>query len=515
MRRFLATLILLVGFCLPARADRATEGGPRYTDGTEVQCDLPLPQWIKNVGGRDGAGLCVFTSIEHSGRWQNDVDLVGFQQKMRSEAGGGYPSKVDRMMAKYAPSVKYIQYSGNDPAILDLCMKTGRMPATTYGYSERYGGRISHMVNLVHLDDKIACVLDNNFIGADRLEWMSRGEFLRRWTLGGGGWTVILLSAPPPPVPVNVAPAQQLVYGSWVPSGCGPVGPDASSQSAQQRSRVPIPTPNAMQNLPKVPEASANGPKVEWRFLPGDPNRAYLYKGGIQIGGWDRLEKRWMSYDASSNRWSDGYPPWFADPSSMERSGQFGQVFFGVDRTRMSPEESFSVNGQQSSYQGAQRAFGDDTLSDDSGKLRITMCGTKELCDRVMSDLKSHPAMASMSNKFLVQSYRPGTWPMEVFKRPPGEVFFLSISGPPNKKSQGIEYHSQVAYDGPDKLAESMNEAMRRAEPNYDPNKTPDLSKPKPPPTPAPGAPEDSTWLLVVAAILALLFGGKRNANPN
>lgn len=214
MRQLLAILMLLAAFCLPARAERASEGGPRYQDGTEVQCDLPLSQWIKNVGGRDGAGLCVFTSINMAAYWQNCEELFKFQQQMRSEPGGGYPAKVDRMMKKYAPTAKYVQYSGNDPAILDLALKTGRIPSVTYGYSERYGGRVAHMVNLVHMDDKLACVLDNNFIGAERLEWMSRGEFLRRWKLGGGGWTVILLNPPPPPIPVNVAPANEIVYGA-------------------------------------------------------------------------------------------------------------------------------------------------------------------------------------------------------------------------------------------------------------------------------------------------------------
>jgi hypothetical protein len=107
------------------------------------------------------------------------------------------------MMGKYAAGVKYVQYEGNDPAILDLAIKTGRIVSVTYGYSERYGGRVAHMTNLVHIDDKNACVLDNNFIGENQLEWMSRAEFLRRWKLGGNGWAVIILNPPPPPIPIN------------------------------------------------------------------------------------------------------------------------------------------------------------------------------------------------------------------------------------------------------------------------------------------------------------------------
>ena len=188
-----------------------------------------------------------------------------------------------------------------------------------------------------------------------------------------------------------------------------------------------------------------------------------------------------------------------------------------MDRQQVPQAETFSVNGQRVEFRNVKEAFGSDTLSDDSGKLRITMCGTKDVCDSVMSDMKSHSAMASMSSKFLVQAYRPGTWPVEVFKRPVGEGFFLSISGPPDKRGRGIEYHAQAAYEGPDKLAVAMDGALRRADPNYDGSKTPDLAKPKPPPAPLapplPGsAPTSDTFWLIVAILAAFIFGGKRNA---
>src|SRR5262245_53923587 len=70
------------------------EGGPLAPDGkTEVTCDIPVELRQKNTGGWDGAGLCVFTSIEHSARFQNERRLWDFQKNMRSERGGGYPEK--------------------------------------------------------------------------------------------------------------------------------------------------------------------------------------------------------------------------------------------------------------------------------------------------------------------------------------------------------------------------------------------------------------------------------------
>src|SRR5437660_81591 len=180
-------------------AGAITVGGPRSADGVEVTCDLPVEQRTRNVGGSDGAGLCVFSSIGHAARWQNERRLVDFQKQMTKEPGGGYPEKVDRMVAKYGKGTPYIQYEGHDATILKLALKTGRMPSVTYdGHDPHYNGSIAHMVNLIYLDDQEACILDNNFI--DELVWMSAKEFLERWT-DDGGWAVILLAPPPPPPP--------------------------------------------------------------------------------------------------------------------------------------------------------------------------------------------------------------------------------------------------------------------------------------------------------------------------
>ena len=78
-----------------------TLGGPTGPDGkTEVTCDLPVSERQRNTGGRDGAGLCVFTSVQNAARYQNETRLVNFQADMKKEPGGGYPAKVDTMIAK-------------------------------------------------------------------------------------------------------------------------------------------------------------------------------------------------------------------------------------------------------------------------------------------------------------------------------------------------------------------------------------------------------------------------------
>jgi hypothetical protein len=184
------------------------EGGDTSPSGVEIQCDLPAALRKQNVGGRDGAGLCVFTSIMHASRYQNEKRLWNFQADMTKELGGGYPDKVDKMIAKYGAGTKYIQHEGGDLDFLYQALMTGRMVSVTYdGRDPRYGRqRIAHMVNLVHLDPpekspRYAGILDNNF--TKEVLWMTVEEFKSRWLGNSGGWAVVLLAPRPPLAPRN------------------------------------------------------------------------------------------------------------------------------------------------------------------------------------------------------------------------------------------------------------------------------------------------------------------------
>lgn len=190
----------------------ATVAGPKHADGTELSCDLPAEQHQRNTGGSDGAGLCVFASMRHSGRWQNDPLFTELFDWMRRHPGGGYPEKVTAMLGQCAKEKgfvvpQYLQVESNDLEILKTACRTGRMPGVTYGRSPtgRYGGQsISHMVSLVHADDRWFVVLDNNYPGGDQYEWMTPEEFRRAYAATSGkGWCVVLLTPPPPPPPRN------------------------------------------------------------------------------------------------------------------------------------------------------------------------------------------------------------------------------------------------------------------------------------------------------------------------
>lgn len=182
-------------------------GGPEL-NGETVTCDMPTTEHLQNKAGSDGLGLCVFTSLDLAARWCNEPALIGFRDFMTKYPGGGYPSKVDEYIPKMAqskglPSPNYIQHEGGDPEFLKLALKTGRYVSVTYAGNDGvfYNIGIDHMVNLVHLTDKIAVILDNNNPG--KYLWMPSSEFISRWKARGGGWAVVLLKPGPPPIPVN------------------------------------------------------------------------------------------------------------------------------------------------------------------------------------------------------------------------------------------------------------------------------------------------------------------------
>ena len=178
---------------------------------TEIQIDFPLSEHITNIGSKkDGAGMCVMSSIEMAARWSNLEAMRGLRDWCAKEPGGGWPEKVDKQLAKYVkefqvtPKPSYIQYEGKDPQILKTALDTGRFPAITYSGRDkvRYSGSIAHMVCLAHLDDNYAAIWDNNGKPGE-LIWMNTKEFMDRWTDGSSGWTFIWISPPPPPLPTR------------------------------------------------------------------------------------------------------------------------------------------------------------------------------------------------------------------------------------------------------------------------------------------------------------------------
>ena len=444
----------------------SVEGGRTSPDGAEeIQIDLPGSQQMKNTGGKDGAGLCVFTSIEHSGRWQNVDSILGLQQKMTREQGGGYPSKVEKMLAKYCDGAQYLQYEGSDPALIKLALTTGRMPSVTYGYSPRYSGKIAHMVNAVHLTERWAAILDNNFPGDTKYEWMTPAEFKKRWVSGGGGWCVVVLAPPPPPMPINESEPVKAYGQKW-----------------------------------GTLSSAAVAAPYEWRAI--DANQIALYSAGKQVGVWIMARQCYRELLPDGNWSADQELSPFPPPEShLVKVIEQQEQNFGLDRSRLDRGvEKFWLGGREVTRKQAYTALsgaGKD-LIDDREKLRLTVIGTAAECQAVVKDLESNPALSVFADTLLVQAYRPDNWAVKDSGLLPGSPRIV-VQGGPDAKGSGKVLHSQGDYNGG---AQALADALRRVRPDYDPNKDRDQRK-----TPAkPAAPDAGNS--TIALIVMLLAGG-------
>lgn len=500
MMRIVSLWLCLVA-SVPALAGPSQIGGRTSPDGSEeIQIDLPGSLQMKNIGGTDGAGLCVWTSINHAGLWANESALFNLQKYMATQRGGGWPDRVDQVLGKIAPDVGYIQYTGSDAAVIKLGLKTGRMPCVTYGYSPRYGGsgRISHMVNCIHLSDKWAAVLDNNFPGENNYEWMTPQEFQYRWQLGGGGWAIVLTHAGPPPIPTNSAiswtPGRIIGQCPTCPNGCCPFAYPLSE--------------------PLVPVQD----RYEWRSFPDDDGQVALMKNGRQIGAYSFERGYYRSL--VKGQWGDAGEPPMAPPPTPARyrvkddtckcgpncpcrkqPGKVGDSAadrekprdYGVEYDKIAHDGRYSIKGQPVTEAEVAVALGrGGPLTDDSGKWHLTVIGTESDCKAVTDDLATNSALAAYRDRLQVQSYRPGNWATQPIKLENGGKPDIVLQLPPNDKGYGKVILRLAAYPGAAQLAE----AIRKADPGYDPTRDPN-SKPSPKvpaPVDPPANPSPASW---------------------
>lgn len=174
----------------------------------EAQCPLPKQFHIKNRGGIDGAGLCVWATINHAAHWQNINELKTIFEYMGKQPGGGWPGKVDKYLKGKFNFTRYVQAEGmeNVLPLLEYAANTNRMACITYGW-DRSGAKIAHMVNCVFFGE-VGCALDNNH--PRTWEWMTKEELLRRIrsshlvSSGDASWIIVFLDDPPPPVPGKI-----------------------------------------------------------------------------------------------------------------------------------------------------------------------------------------------------------------------------------------------------------------------------------------------------------------------
>lgn len=121
---------------------------------------------------------------------------------MESKPGGGYPEKVDRMIAAFCsekglPEPSYVHIIGSSDwheivEVLKTAVANGYLPCITWGTdcTVYQNTPIAHMVNLIYLDDEWGAIVDNN--RPNRILWVKRPTW-DSYTRKGGFWAMIYL----------------------------------------------------------------------------------------------------------------------------------------------------------------------------------------------------------------------------------------------------------------------------------------------------------------------------------
>lgn len=327
-------------------------------------CDLPAALHMENTGGigprgpGTGAGLCVFTSVEVSARWQNVPELVGLQAWMTMKRGGGTPSKLAAMLRQFCaerrvPVPRYVQHEGGDEEFLDLAIRTRRMPCITYaGFDDFYRGGIYHMVNLAHLDANRGAVIDNNRPGV--WVWMTRAELIERWRELDGGWAVVLLAPPPPPF-----------------HGVEPMP-------------VPVPVPNVAPIAPITPIAPPRCPGPG----PCPPRFGDQVLGPEPVGAAPSPDHEWGIIAGHGWGWR------------LKRN-------FGVTPRKVEGAK-YWLDGVECTRAAALAAMGDG-LVDDSDRHHLSIVAEAAQAAAVRAVL-AEPRLAALAAKCHVQIYAPDSW---------------------------------------------------------------------------------------------------------
>jgi len=187
MKRLLVALVLCIslagceGDFNPVRPVKPAVNKERPL--VNIPMELRQENWI----GSQREGSCVHATMISLMRWQGRPYLANKWRRMyaNGEWPDGLASKFDREGVRYAYTDK------GDVKFLEWACRTRRGCGITV-----LGG--AHMVALVHLDDKWACILDNNSIQV--YKWIPRETLLAEWK-ASYGWSATVLYAPAAPKP--------------------------------------------------------------------------------------------------------------------------------------------------------------------------------------------------------------------------------------------------------------------------------------------------------------------------
>jgi hypothetical protein len=148
--------------------------------------NIPLVMRQENWLGTQREGSCVWASAISLLKWQGRPKTAAYIR--RNIGNGSWPENFAERADKIG--LRYAMTTNGDVKFLEWAIRTRRGAAITV-----LGG--AHMVNILALDDKQACILDNN--NPDKLKWVPRDKILAEWA-ASYGWALTPVYAPPAPI---------------------------------------------------------------------------------------------------------------------------------------------------------------------------------------------------------------------------------------------------------------------------------------------------------------------------
>lgn len=258
-----------------------------------------------------------------------------------------------------------------------------------------------------------------------------------------------------------------LVIGQWV-------GPDCSTGAVETQVRpatihLTVDPPDGEVWLDDYVVQSRGSVRV-LVSPPLQPGYRYSYRVKVR---WGMTERQWtLAVEAGKTSALTLRPDGGSPSSDLPVVEQDGVKNFGIDREQLGPpHERITLGSKEITQAEAKKLLEAGSLTDDSGKLRLTIIGSEADRQRVLDDLKG--PLADLASGFLVQSYAPDNWAV-------ARAGFQT-SGKPTiyvQSPSGKVLHRQDDYaDGPDGLRQALK-AIRKPDPNYDPTKDRDLRRP-------------------------------------
>lgn len=285
---------------------------------------------------------------------------------------------------------------------------------------------------------------------------------------------------------------------------------------------------------PVGPARVQNG--YQWKTLPDDATRAYLWLNGKQIGGWDATRQKYRPLlNWNENLWGgeqdaapipppsnmvrpvDGVKP-KPDPSPTPASPTeqaekvFGKIevwqLQGVNVNELCKHQRHSINGRAVAESDGMNAISKGVLPDDSGKLWLSVW-SRDPAKRaaVVSDLMRDPELAKWVNERCHVWAGDAAHPEHFLTRDRAGQLLYAFDGDPVISLQapdGVELWHDAGYtQGPSSL-----QMMRKRDPNYKPDNTPGPKKPVGPDKPDTVSSADGfgPYALIAAMGLGLLL---------